>query len=1818
MRTKIFRSCLMLLLAAVFTYIPLKAEECCDTCLKMLLPHDPANNMFNRDSVLIDSCLSDSVNQVLFTKQWFFVILPANSLHITEMPYDTILIRNWTDIDTSFNDLRLAFQNLENQFGNFILRKLYPADGDTNELGSRLFVIKFENIQNIDTINKYLLAFPGLYKSGYLYNYGQFLSYNNEPGFKTGELKEEDLFRSKLINNKVPYHKTSSLWYLYSVFAPLAWEITEGERRIVINVQDSFIGYSNEEYENRNLEPGHGKYRYGGLYQSNTNSEPGTGDLYMRVYKDNNVNPEENTIDGQIIYNEILEGSKYMPNKGAGGVEPKKIHVNHGLECMSMIFPKRNNIGTVGIAPNCSGIASTWAVEGQEKPSFTYPEFFDTNPNTPGLQAPNIVSLSSRWVKSEFFEQGIKDYGITPVSFYEVGVIDGNTKSFMDDIKPFSVQRYSDGEIFEDNLTTSNQYYQRAKCVNWDPRIDLHIGTTSNRDHYWSNEEIFTDFKNSHESKFLTQADGVHRKSPSCGLDILAPYPVIGLYSNGTYGFATGSASYSIPAVAATAGLMRSFDINLGHYENGESAIFPYQIHNTCYDIITFTANKLQHKVLNDDDVHNIYEITEGKEYKKQTYLPDGQTQEIWVDPLQRYWSVSAGYGMLNTYRSVAHAIRNKGITPIPTGQKYSTNDNLEFLEDDNSLYNRKKEGYSKDKIVKINGNDEQITFKYLHLGAFNQEGERVLGNFNSQGVYQSGTGGGNKYLHSGVTIPDYDNCYGTTYISGTNTELTVPQDCILALDGILKQDNETLSNCKIKTNSASGQHVDGKILVWGFLENVALEGNLKIGSVTVVSDGLVSGGSENGLPFGRININGTSDELYGTLKLYMSGNICFTNGSQLEMIPGSEIQLNGNSDLVINNNSTLLVNYGTKITTTNGKQIRIKGGGKLKIPQGTMAEILCDIIVEKDGTLELEKDLLLTIKGITYESPETGTREIEIQPRVALLPSVPGEGKITLNSFNNLNILMPYDLPAPSDPNYIKELEYNTNFPTALFGGIVIGQNSIFDVNEDARLFMGPISSDIFSVVHFRDGCDVRFFTNTENLGIGIVNHSISGELSIGDGNQSKRPHLWGNVGKNPYRCSSSEKDIVFAKFNISPCTLFIEESSYFFYYTDFENVFFDFDIYKKREITSEFNYCTFKYNSAFYKDFHQNADYLPDIKAAIKNNRPKQFINFNCFYENYAVSNLQVKSCSFIDETPFETWLPSTQINLIKEYQVSGINANNVSIVGLVQKDGMQRNEFKNLTNGVFSNLCYWVNIQNSDFEKCSTAIVDNLSALKACNNTFKDDIAGISMLGSKQWGIFANTFTGDKECVKMEGTENQNFRGNLFQHYYHAIFVNDGTANLTDISINQIGEYNSYNIGNNEFKMEDPSSYFGVKGTSQFLTGATYLGDPVWVLNTYDRTQADIYLENWDKSLNSSNLSFIHTYCGRNNYAQYTNYHIYNNSNNYFAYFGTGLSLNQFNQTQPPKIKLKNSSFEEPIIEQYQGRNLNCEQGEPQQNFCLMPVSDCIYTLYNYGNWADYPVGSSWIDSSFYSVLEDFCNNPIEQCVCIKKRADDLLGIAIYSSLYADSTFDRTKFELIIGCMKQKLNNPALYSCLSCRLMKDIGEAYERLGNLDSASHYYNMVKSQCPGTVDSIQADWRLKNISAIAGDTLFGSVYDSLSSIYKNAVIDYLTYTPEEPEPPFKPNGIEDKGYLPETYLEQNVPNPFADKTEISYSIGIAVNVRLFVSDLLGNKLITLTNEYKNPGKYKVEFKKENLPNGIYFYTLEVDAIKITKKLQIIN
>lgn len=79
-------------------------------------------------------------------------------------------------------------------------------------------------------------------------------------------------------------------------------------------------------------------------------------------------------------------------------------------------------------------------------------------------------------------------------------------------------------------------------------------------------------------------------------------------------------------------------------------------------------------------------------------------------------------------------------------------------------------------------------------------------------------------------------------------------------------------------------------------------------------------------------------------------------------------------------------------------------------------------------------------------------------------------------------------------------------------------------------------------------------------------------------------------------------------------------------------------------------------------------------------------------------------------------------------------------------------------------------------------------------------------------------------------------------------------------------------------------------------------------------------------------------------------------------------------------------------------------------------------------------------------------------------------------------------------------------------------------------------------------------------------------------------------------------------------LLQNYPNPFNPITNIQFSIPNGQFAMLKVYNVLGQEVVTLVNEVRQPGTYSIQFDASNLPSGVYFYRLQAGWFSETRKL----
>ena len=84
------------------------------------------------------------------------------------------------------------------------------------------------------------------------------------------------------------------------------------------------------------------------------------------------------------------------------------------------------------------------------------------------------------------------------------------------------------------------------------------------------------------------------------------------------------------------------------------------------------------------------------------------------------------------------------------------------------------------------------------------------------------------------------------------------------------------------------------------------------------------------------------------------------------------------------------------------------------------------------------------------------------------------------------------------------------------------------------------------------------------------------------------------------------------------------------------------------------------------------------------------------------------------------------------------------------------------------------------------------------------------------------------------------------------------------------------------------------------------------------------------------------------------------------------------------------------------------------------------------------------------------------------------------------------------------------------------------------------------------------------------------------------------------------------------HISQNYPNPFNPTTVIQYEIPGRSHVTLTVYDILGRRVATLVNDFREAGRYNVMFNGRGLASGMYLYRLQAGNFVSVKKMLVIK
>ncbi len=123
--------------------------------------------------------------------------------------------------------------------------------------------------------------------------------------------------------------------------------------------------------------------------------------------------------------------------------------------------------------------------------------------------------------------------------------------------------------------------------------------------------------------------------------------------------------------------------------------------------------------------------------------------------------------------------------------------------------------------------------------------------------------------------------------------------------------------------------------------------------------------------------------------------------------------------------------------------------------------------------------------------------------------------------------------------------------------------------------------------------------------------------------------------------------------------------------------------------------------------------------------------------------------------------------------------------------------------------------------------------------------------------------------------------------------------------------------------------------------------------------------------------------------------------------------------------------------------------------------------------------------------------------------------------------------------------------------------------------------------------------------------------DKLSDVKSNKL--YYRLKQIDNDGTFKYSGVVEVGIAPSSFtLSQNYPNPFNPSTKIKYSIPQSSKVVVKVFDMLGKEVTTLVNEEKQAGTYELTWNAQDMPSGVYTYSIKARSYTAVKKMVLIK
>jgi hypothetical protein len=920
-------------------------------CL-IIVPSDTV--FFNSDSTAIDTCgLTNNYSQGsreyameyitqqtpgtwgpnIYASHWWLIKFNQPAIKLPWATSDSIIEVSWQAIDSLDTNLRNGFQSLQQQFGSFVLRKEIPYD--TAGQNSQAFLLRFSQYHNVDSVDNFIKSIDSTIVCSFQGTFHQLdylpADYSLHPDISLHQIQCGQPSNPWPAN----VHKLGLQWNIYKSVLPVAWEITRGYPNTVISDYD---------------DPATGSI----VTQPDMARKTSFTKIYTNGIEDYNKEGNYLYLDGTSNGSLGNSWSGLTPN----AVQSNPLRKSHALLVTSASVAEGDNInapaggmscndngsgsfsgGMIGSCPQCEAvIQADNSVTGTSVSLLSLLHLdVSLNPSNSTIQQVSVVNIPSGCYgitgcqDGDAYNQIIQSGIVVVASAGNSSILDylGNTHytPFLQGPADFV---YSDQSSYNPNTgetdpskdykviavgsTSDGDYYNPSNCSliqvdNHNPPPQYVVAKGSEK---FSNETNYSigNANSASLEKFppTTETDAQRLSDKaSAFVDIVAPAGwVLGGEGDVTgYNLENGT-SFSAPLVSGICGLMLSINPQMGvvlqrdpvtgYITNG------IDVQRKVYNILTFTADKV-------GDGNNQFP------YVQQTN-----------DPLNRWWAPRMGFGRVNAFRSLAHAI------PLEAPQSISSS--TQSLTYSTSSINEKGE-------------------YLIHFGSYNNNGNPVLtnGGVNLPSTYFPGQGWNNQ---------------GETDISGSNVQISfqgIPG--VMAVDGIVKSSGN--GNYFSAPSGLQGQQV--KVLATGYFENVGISGYNRLERLTVT--GSAAGTADIDI------ISGTDGAVYDTVDLRNYATYSVESSGIDTIFPGGVLLINGNNSVALNGGNTVM-KYSSAIITGSGaastSDVEIANGATLEVASNSHVQILCNVHVQNGGYFVIDNDAVVEINSFKVDKGGTVT----------------------------------------------------------------------------------------------------------------------------------------------------------------------------------------------------------------------------------------------------------------------------------------------------------------------------------------------------------------------------------------------------------------------------------------------------------------------------------------------------------------------------------------------------------------------------------------------------------------------------------------------------------------------------------------------------------------------------------------------------------------------------------------------------------------------------------------------------------------------------